>query len=213
MIYINLTYWFLFLALIQDWSGFILPLHGKFLCHTETPPLSTFLCPKLGNKLLITEVKLPSRTIYNSLIIIFFLFNQRVVYWPAPVPQHGGIHQADENKVVITSSGNSVTFLCICSKLSTRARDAPTVKRTRPRRIRLAVQTSCREPYALLSTEVMMDIISSALDANHFAPDECLVSTFDAQEQLQQRSSRLDIWHFEPVKNWKHVCDRIAIYI
>lgn len=72
MIYINLTYWFLFLALIQDWSGFILPLHGKFLCHTETPPLSTFLCPKLGNKLLITEVKLPSRTIYNSLIIIFF---------------------------------------------------------------------------------------------------------------------------------------------
>lgn len=45
-----------------------------------------------------------------------------------------------------------------------------------------------------------MDIISSALDANHFAPDECLVSTFDAQEQLQQRSSRLDIWHFEPGK-------------
>lgn len=50
-----------------------MPLHGKFLCHTETPPLSTFLCPKLGNKLLITEVKLPSRTIYNSLIIIFSL--------------------------------------------------------------------------------------------------------------------------------------------
>lgn len=41
-----------------------------------------------------------------------------------------------------------------------------------------------------------MDIISSALDANQFAPDECLVSTFDAQEQLQQRSSRLDIWRF-----------------
>lgn len=36
-----------------------------------------------------------------------------------------------------------------------------------------------------------MDIISSALDAT----DECLGSTFDAQEQLQQRSSRLDIWH------------------
>lgn len=41
-----------------------------------------------------------------------------------------------------------------------------------------------------------MDIISSALDANQFAPDECFVSTFDAQEQLQQRSSRLDIWRF-----------------
>lgn len=43
----------------------------------------------------------------------------------------------------------------------------------------------------------MMDIISSALDANQFAPDEeCLVSTLDAQEQLQQRSSSLGIWHF-----------------
>lgn len=42
----------------------------------------------------------------------------------------------------------------------------------------------------------MMDIISSALDANHLAPEEFLASTLDAQEQLQQRSSRLDIWHF-----------------
>lgn len=40
-----------------------------------------------------------------------------------------------------------------------------------------------------------MDIISSALDATQLAPDECLGSTFDAHEQLQQRSSRLDIWH------------------
>lgn len=43
----------------------------------------------------------------------------------------------------------------------------------------------------------MMDIISSALDANQFAPDDvCLVSTLDAQEQLQQWSSSLGIWHF-----------------
>lgn len=115
---------------------------------------------------------------------------------PAPVPQHGGIHQVDENKVAITSSGNRVTFLCICSRLSTKARDAPTVKRTRPRRRRLAARTLCKEPYADLSTEDMMDIISPALDANQLAPEECFASTFDAQEQLQQRSSRLDIWHF-----------------
>lgn len=45
-----------------------------------------------------------------------------------------------------------------------------------------------------------MDIISSAFDANQFAPDdddeESLVSTLDAQEQLQQWSSSLGIWHF-----------------
>lgn len=41
-----------------------------------------------------------------------------------------------------------------------------------------------------------MDIISSALDANQLAPDECLVSTLDAQEQLQHWSSSLGIWHF-----------------
>lgn len=42
-----------------------------------------------------------------------------------------------------------------------------------------------------------MDIISSALDANQFATDDgCLVSTLDAQEQLQQWSSSLGIWHF-----------------
>jgi len=75
-----------------------------------------------------------------------YIQNTRLVYSPAPVPQHGGIHQADENKVAITSSGNRVTCLWICSKLSTRARNAPTVKSTRPRRIRLAARTSCREP-------------------------------------------------------------------
>lgn len=47
----------------------------------------------------------------------------------------------------------------------------------------------------MLSTEVTMDIISSALDATKLGPDECLGSTFDAHEQLQQRFSRLDIWH------------------
>lgn len=43
----------------------------------------------------------------------------------------------------------------------------------------------------------MMHIISSAFDANQLAPDECLVSTLGAQEQLQQRSSSLGIWHLE----------------
>lgn len=130
-------------------------------------------------------------TMDNSLIGDWTLISS-----PAPVPQHGGIHQVDENKVAITSSGNRVTFLWICSRLSTKARDAPTVKRTRPRRRRLAARTLCKEPYADLSTEDMMDIISPALDANQLAPEECFASTFDAQEQLQQRSSRLDIWHF-----------------
>lgn len=68
------------------------------------------------------------------------------LYLPAAVPQQGGIHQADENKVVITSSGNNVTFLCTCSKFNTNARNTPTVKRTRPRRIKFVVLTLCRDP-------------------------------------------------------------------
>ena len=43
----------------------------------------------------------------NIFLLVFFFCD---VHSPAPVPQHGGIHQADENKVVITSSGNRVTF-------------------------------------------------------------------------------------------------------
>lgn len=128
--------------------------------------------------------------------------NRNSICSPAPVPQHGGIHQVDENKVVITSSGNRVTFLCICRRLRTRARDAPTVKRTRPLRRRLAARTLCKEPYADVSTEDMMDIISPALAANQLAPAECFASAFDAQEQLQQRSSRLDIWHFRTALYW-----------
>lgn len=59
-----------------------------------------------------------------------------------------------------------------------------------------------------------MDIISSALDANHLAPDECFASTLDAQEQLQQRSSRLDIWHLKAKRQRNRLeletfCDRI----
>ena len=49
----------------------------------------------------------------------------------------------------------------------------------------------------MLSTDVIMDIISSAFDATQFAPDKFLVdSSLDAQEQLQQWSSSLGIWHF-----------------
>jgi len=57
----------------------------------------------------------------------------------------------------------------------------------------------------------MMDIISSALDANQLASDECLLSTLGAQEQLQQCSSSLGIWRFKK-KGWRRVgymCDVI----
>lgn len=52
-------------------------------------------------------------------------------YSPAAVPQQGGTHQAEEKMVAITSSGKRVTFLWICSRLSTRARTTPTEKSTR----------------------------------------------------------------------------------
>lgn len=52
---------------------------------------------------------------------------------PAAVPQHGGTHQAEEKMVAITSSGKSVTFRWICSRLSTRARTTPNEKSTRLR--------------------------------------------------------------------------------
>lgn len=129
-------------------------------------------------------MSLTSRKIYKGLAV------------PAAVPQLGGIHQADENKVVITSSGNRVTFLCICSKFSTSARNTPTVNNTSPRRIRLADLMLWIDPYACRITEVMMDIISAALDETQLALDRSFVFIRDAQEQLQQCPSSLGIWHF-----------------
>lgn len=49
---------------------------------------------------------------------------------PAAVPQHGGTHQAEEKSVAMTSSGNSVTLRWICSRFSTSAMKAPTMKST-----------------------------------------------------------------------------------
>ena len=53
------------------------------------------------------------------------------VYSPAAVPQHGGTHQAEEKMVAMTSSGNRVTFLWTCRRLSTKARTTPTENSTR----------------------------------------------------------------------------------
>lgn len=121
---------------------------------------------------------------------------------PAAVPQQRGIHQADENSVSSTSSGNKVTFLWIWSKFSTKARTTPTINSTSPRRIKLADWRLCREPYAWLSTEVMMDIISAVLQTTQRALDSSCVFTLAEQEQLQQCSSSLGIWHCEKRKRY-----------
>jgi len=121
---------------------------------------------------------------------------------PAAVPQQRGIHQAEENSVSSTSSGNNVTFLWICSKFNTKARTTPTKNNTSPRRIKLADWRLCREPYAWLSTEVMMDIISTVLQTIQLALDRSFVFTLVEQEQLQQCSSSLGIWHCENQKRY-----------
>lgn len=116
---------------------------------------------------------------------------------PAAVPQQMGIHQADEKSVSSTSSGNNVTFLWIWSKFSTKARTTPTINNTSPRRIKLADWRLCTEPHAWRSTEVMMDIISPVLQTIQPALDSSCVFTLGEQEQLQQRSSSIGIWHCE----------------
>lgn len=68
-------------------------------------------------------------------------------YSPAAVPQHGGTHQAEEKMVAITSSGKSVTFRWICSRLSTRARTTPNEKSTRLRCTRSWCQLPGRAPH------------------------------------------------------------------
>lgn len=58
----------------------------------------------------------------------------------------------------------------------------------------------------------MIDIISSALDANQFAPEDgCLVSVFDEVEQLQQCSSSLGIWHFKAKEGNETVNTRVSL--
>lgn len=59
----------------------------------------------------------------------------------------------------------------------------------------------------------MIDIISSALDANQFAPEDgCLVSVFDEVEQLQQCSSSLGIWHFKAKEGNETVNTRVPLF-
>lgn len=58
---------------------------------------------------------------------------------PEAVPQQGGTHQAEEKILLMTSGGNRVTFLCTCSRLSTRARKTPTEKSMAPRITRFVV--------------------------------------------------------------------------
>lgn len=58
---------------------------------------------------------------------------------PEAVPQQGGTHQAEEKILLMTSGGKRVTFLCTCSKLSTRARKTPTENSMAPRITRLVV--------------------------------------------------------------------------
>lgn len=58
---------------------------------------------------------------------------------PEAVPQQGGTHHADEKMLLMTSGGNRVTFLCTCSRLSTRARKTPTENSKAPRISRLVV--------------------------------------------------------------------------
>lgn len=103
---------------------------------------------------------------------------------PAAVPQHRGIHQAEENKV---SSTSSASFRWICRKYSTSAKNTPTANKTSPRRIKWAERTWS-------STEVTMDIISPVFDA--IQSNKCVKSFALTPLQLQQRTSSLGIWHW-----------------
>ena len=58
---------------------------------------------------------------------------------PEAVPQQGGTHQAEEKILLMTSGGKRVTFLWICSRLSTRAKNTPTENSMAPRITRLVV--------------------------------------------------------------------------
>lgn len=110
--------------------------------------LTTFVHRCLGGK----EEEMPNGASANWIKpmmfpLIRFLSGRICSDIPDAVPQQSGTHQAEEKTLVITSGGNKVTFLWICSKFNTRARKTPIKNRTIPRIIKFRLWLVTEEMY------------------------------------------------------------------
>ena len=99
------------------WAPASRPFSSRYAHWRGTPPLCGWFHSQINSSQRLNT--LPNPTDISC------------VYSPAAVPQHGGTHQAEEKMVAMTSSGNRVTFLWTCRRLSTKARTTPTENSTR----------------------------------------------------------------------------------